>query len=169
MYFFSETKSWTWNSERNGSKSSNTRAKYHHILCIKLIVARSVMMLQPIIGIEGEVWNSNLMKIVCLLDAMRSSIGDKMKWQDTDYWYKAKAENQIKISMPPSTSTGLMENGVYPLSYVITCMSQHPCFCPFLFSFNKYKVLFLGPGEVHNHSSKWSLWSNLVVTHKTNE
>lgn len=74
MYFCSETKSWTWNPGRNGTKSSNNRAKHHLLLCIKLILACSVTRLQPIIGIEGEVWNSNLIKIVYLLDAVRNSI-----------------------------------------------------------------------------------------------
>lgn len=50
----------------------------HCILCVKLILAYSVMVFKPMIGIEEEVLNSNLIKIICWSDGMRSSAGCKM-------------------------------------------------------------------------------------------
>lgn len=90
----------------------------HYILCVKLTLAYSVMMFKPMIGIEEEVPNSNLIKIVCWSDDMRSSAGYKMKGHIADCSFQAaKAKNQIESTGLPLTSLSLMENGLHLLSY----------------------------------------------------
>ena len=108
-------------------------------------------MSQPIIGIEGEVQNSNLIKFVCWLDGMRSSAEEKVKGQVVDCSWQDKAKNQIEITVSLLIPLSLMEHNLHLLSYTITCMNLHPCLCPFFFSFDKFKTLFLGTGDVNNH------------------
>lgn len=105
------------------------------------------MILQTIIGVEWEVQSSNLIEIIHWLGGVRSPAEDKMKEQVVDCSRWDKSNNLIEISVSPLIYPDLMGSSLHSLPYAITCMTQHPHHCCFLFFFNKYKALQL---DTHN-------------------